>query len=57
MKTLSANLGHATVAFTLDSYGHVSREILEQNSERMQQLISQFNNPTVNENVNETPSE
>ena len=57
IKTLSANLGHATVAFTLDRYGHVSKEMLEQNSERMQNLICQLTKPTVKESVNETSSE
>ena len=57
IKTLSANLGHATVAFTLDRYGHVSKEMLEQNSERMQNLICQLTKPNVKENVNEIPSE
>ena len=57
IKTLSANLGHATVAFTLDRYGHVSREMLKQNSERMQNLICQLTKPTVKDSVNETPSE
>ena len=55
IKTLSANLGHATVAFTLDRYGHVSKEMLDQNSERMQNLICQLTKPTVKENVNEIP--
>ncbi len=55
IKTLSANLGHATVAFTLDRYGHVSKEMLDQNSEKMQQLINQLSNPTVKETVNEMP--
>ena len=27
IKTVSANLGHATVAFTLDVYGHVSEQM------------------------------
>ena len=39
IKTLSANLGHATVAFTLDRYGHISEEMMQQSSIRMQHVI------------------
>ena len=39
IKTLSSNLGHATSAFTLDRYGHVSEEMHTLSSSRMQQLI------------------
>ena len=53
IKTLSANLGHASVAFTLDRYGHVSEEMQIKSSQGMQQVISQLNlsckrNTTVN---------
>lgn len=43
IKTLSANLGHATAAFTLDRYGHVSEEMQTKNSENMQLLIERLN--------------
>ena len=39
IKTLSSNLGHATSAFTLDRYGHVSEEMHALSSSRMQRLI------------------
>ena len=42
IKMLSANLGHATAAFTLDRYGHVSEEMHIQSSEKIQRLISRL---------------
>lgn len=33
------NLGHATAAFTLDVYGHVSERMKEDSANRMQQYI------------------
>lgn len=39
IKTVSSNLGHATVAFTLDVYGHVSEQMKLDSSERMEKLI------------------
>ena len=42
IKTLSSNLGHATVAFTLDRYGHVSQEMHAQSSEGMQRMIDRL---------------
>ncbi|MCR4578213.1 MAG: site-specific integrase [Clostridiales bacterium] len=44
IKTLSANLGHAAVAFTLDRYGHVSQEMHVKSSETMQRVIDSFSN-------------
>lgn len=35
-KLLSENLGHATVAFTMDIYGHVSEEMQQDSADRMQ---------------------
>lgn len=35
-KLLSENLGHATVAFTLDIYGHVSEEMQRESADKMQ---------------------
>lgn len=39
MKTVSASLGHATVAFTLDVYGHVTEKMQRDSADRMQALI------------------
>lgn len=38
-KTLSNNLGHATVAFTMDVYGHVSETMMQNGAEIMQRFI------------------
>ena len=38
-KTLSATLGHATVAFTMDRYGHVSEAMRQDSANRMQAYI------------------
>ena len=38
-KTVSENLGHATVAFTLDVYGHVTTPMRQASAERMQAYI------------------
>lgn len=39
IKTVSENLGHATVAFTLDVYGHVTDKMKKQSANRMQEYI------------------
>lgn len=39
VKTVSENLGHATVAFTLDIYGHVTDQMKRDSADRMQRLI------------------
>ena len=39
-KTVSENLGHATVAFTLDIYGHVTDSMKKASSDRMSGYIS-----------------
>lgn len=39
IKTLQGNLGHATAAFTLDVYGHVSQRMRQQSAERMEKFI------------------
>lgn len=39
MKTVSATMGHATVAFTMDKYGHVSNNMRTENARRMQRFI------------------
>ena len=40
IKTVSENLGHATVAFTLDVYGHVTEKMKKQSADRMQEYIT-----------------
>ena len=39
IKTLSENLGHYSVAFTLDRYGHVTDSMRKTSSDRMQRFI------------------
>ena len=38
-KTLSLSLGHATVAFTLDTYGHVSNRMSQNAADKMEKFI------------------
>ena len=40
LKTVSTNLGHATVAFTMDQYGHVSEKMKEKSAKLMENLIA-----------------
>ena len=40
VKTVQGNLGHATAAFTLDVYGHVSERMKEDSAARMQEYIA-----------------
>lgn len=42
IKTLSESLGHATVAFTLDVYGHVNEDMRRQAADKLEQLIAQY---------------
>ena len=39
IKTVSSNLGHATVAFTLDVYGHVDEQMQKDSANRMQAFL------------------
>ena len=39
IKTVQGNLGHATAAFTLDVYGHVSQKMRQQSADRMEEFI------------------
>ncbi|MCD7753168.1 MAG: site-specific integrase [Clostridiales bacterium] len=39
VKTVQGNLGHATAAFTLDVYGHVSQRMKDDSAQRMEQYI------------------
>ena len=38
IKTVSESLGHATVAFTLDIYGHVTDQMRKDSADRMQRF-------------------
>ena len=42
IKTVQGNLGHATAAFTLDVYGHVTDQMREASSMRMQAYIQEI---------------
>ena len=37
IKTVQANLGHATASFTLDVYGHASQKMRQRSADRMEQ--------------------
>ena len=39
IKTVQENLGHATAAFTLDVYGHVTEKMKYDSADRMEQFI------------------
>ena len=39
IKTVQENLGHATAAFTLDVYGHVTAQMKKDSADRMEQVI------------------
>ena len=39
VKTVQSNLGHATAAFTLDVYGHVSEKMKQDSADRMEAYI------------------
>lgn len=41
-KTLSEALGHATVAFTLDVYGHSNSDMRQQAADQLEKLICQY---------------
>ena len=41
IKTVQENLGHATAAFTLDVYGHVTNQMKKASANRMEQFIQQ----------------
>ena len=40
IKTVQANLGHATAAFTLDVYGHITQKMQADSANRMQQFFN-----------------
>ena len=39
IKTVQDTLGHATAAFTLDVYGHVTEEMKQESADRMEKFI------------------
>ena len=39
IKTVQSNLGHATAAFTLDDYGHVTEQMRRDSANRMEKFI------------------
>lgn len=43
IKTVQENLGHATAAFTLDVYGHVTEQMKRDSANRMEQFIQAMN--------------
>ena len=43
IKTVQENLGHATAAFTLDVYGHITEKMRQDSAMRMQQFFEQLN--------------
>ena len=44
IKTVQENLGHATAAFTLDVYGHVTAQMKQASADRMEQYIRDISN-------------
>ena len=42
IKTVQANLGHATAQFTLDVYGHVTQKMRQESADRMQKFYDQL---------------
>ena len=42
VKTVQGNLGHATAAFTLDVYGHVSDAMKTASANRMEEYVRQI---------------
>jgi integrase len=43
IKTVQENLGHATAAFTLDVYGHVTEKMKKESAARMEAFIQAVN--------------
>lgn len=43
IKTVQGNLGHATAAFTLDVYGHLTEQMQRESAARMDQFIERLN--------------
>lgn len=51
IKTVQANLGHATAQFTLDVYGHVTQTMRQDSANRMQRFYNQLKNNVCQENT------
>ena len=45
IKTVQGNLGHATAAFTLDVYGHVTDQMKQDSANRMEAFIKSVSGP------------
>lgn len=45
IKTVQGNLGHATAAFTLDVYGHVTEQMKHESAQRMENYIARILGP------------
>ena len=45
IKTVQGNLGHATAAFTLDVYGHVTDQMKRESAARMDAYLEKLQNP------------
>ena len=43
IKTVQENLGHATAAFTLDVYGHVTEKMKQESAAQLDQFIKTVN--------------
>ena len=44
IKTVQGNLGHASAAFTLDRYGHVTERMKRDSAQRMEHFIKDVMN-------------
>ncbi|MBR1584432.1 MAG: site-specific integrase [Clostridia bacterium] len=44
IKTISSNLGHATVSITLDVYAHYTEDMKKDSADRMEQYAARFSN-------------
>ena len=51
IKTVQENLGHATAAFTLDVYGHITEKMKQESTARMEQFIKAVNKTPIREKI------
>ena len=42
VKTVQGNLGHASAAFTLDRYGHVTDQMKQASADRMEDYVQRL---------------
>ena len=47
IKTVQANLGHATASFTLDVYGHVSQKMRQASADHVEQFYRQVSSTSI----------